>query len=159
MNPLTQKIAAAIDAHTDTSACVISADFENRHLTLHVATGGAVGLALDSLEYRLLDHPPLTKAELKGWADRLVAKLTYLMEPLVVLELDAEVGQAQLRSQSPSERQSMRTYYEIQVDRNASLRLARVTFDEATRKRSAATCQFTREAIERLANDLATSLD
>ena len=123
-----------------------------------MATGGPVGLAIDVLEYQAIDHIPLSHPNLKAWGDRLAAKLTYLMEPLVVLEVDAEGGQAELRSQAPAQREAKRTYYELRLNRDATLSLGRIAYDEITRKRESIPCQLTREALERLADDLAESL-
>ena len=39
-----------------------------------------------------------------------------------------------------------------------ALRLSRVTYDEATRRRQPEPCQLTREALERLADDLVASV-
>ncbi len=159
MNRLSQKIAAAVDVRVDAGPGLISAESDNHRLDLHFAAASPLGLALDSLVYTFLDHEPLTHQQLKSWADRLVARLTYLMEPLVVLEVDAEGGQAELRSHTPSQRDGRRTYYELRLDRNAALRLGRFTFDETSRRREPVTCQLTREALERLADDLVASLD
>ena len=159
MNRLSQRIAAAVDARVDSEPGLITVESENHRLIMHVVAAGPVGLAFDSLEYALIDHAPLTHPQLKSWADRLVTRLTYLMEPLVVLEIDAAGGQAELRSEAPSWRDGRRTYYELRLDRRAALRLSRVTFDEASRKRDTALCQLTREALERLADDLVESLD
>ena len=54
---------------------------------------------------------------LRAWGDRLAARVTYLMEPLVVQEVDAEAGQAELRSQSPTPRADRRSFYEVRLRR------------------------------------------
>jgi hypothetical protein len=95
---------------------------------------------------------------LKAWGDRVAARVTYLMEPLVVIEVDPVGGEVELRSQSPTARNGQRTYYEVRMNRQGTLRLGRVAFDEQTRRRSAVTCQLTREVIERLTDDLVASL-
>ena len=159
MNRLSQKIAAAVDARVETGPGLILAELANHRLRLHVATGGPVGLALDCLEYQAIDHHPLSHSELKAWGDRLALKLTYLMEPLIVLEVDAEGGQAELRSEAPTQREGRRTYYELRLNRSAALKLGRICYDESTRKRENIPCQLTREALERLADDLAASFD
>ena len=55
------------------------------------------------------------------------------MEPLVVLEVDAQAGEAELRSQAPTPRGDRRSFYEVRLRREGSLHLQRVAFDEATR--------------------------
>ena len=67
--------------------------------------------------------------------DRLSSRITYLMEPLKVLEIDAGGGEVQLRSQNPTARNDERGYYEMRLFRQGMLRMERFTFDEATRQR------------------------
>ena len=73
------------------------------------------------------------------------------MEPLKVLEIDAGGGEVQLRSQSPTARDTERGYYEMRLFRQGMLRLQRFTYDGATRQRQPRACQLTREVLERLA--------
>ena len=80
------------------------------------------------------------------------------MEPLVLIELDRESGQAELRSKTPTPRGHRRSYYEVRVRRDATLTLHRVVFDETTRHRQTTPCQVTLEVLERLTDDLVASL-
>ena len=80
------------------------------------------------------------------------------MEPLVVLEHDPIDNQVEIRSESPTHRSGRRTYYEVRLHPRGTLRLSRVSYDEATRRRQPAPCQLTREALERLADDLVASV-
>jgi hypothetical protein len=50
---------------------------------------------------------------LKKWAQDLCARITYLMEPLGPLEIDAEARQVLVRSKSPDKRDSATTFYEV----------------------------------------------
>ena len=67
------------------------------------------------------------------------------MEPLVVLEVDAVGGEVELRSQSPSARDTLRSFYEVTLRREGTLHLRRVAFDAADRRRRPIACQLTRE--------------
>jgi hypothetical protein len=154
---LSRKIAAALDAAGPLPRDVEAADGPHR-LSLRLTAGGPVGLAFDALDFRHDGHPGLSPEGLRAWGDRVASRVTYLMEPLVVLEADPVVGEVALRSQSPTPREGRRSYYEVRLDRRGSLRLARVAFDEAERRRKAVDCQLTREVLERLADDLAASL-
>ena len=58
------------------------------------------------------------------------SRVTYLMEPLKVLEIDAGGGEVQIRSQSPTARDAERGYYEMRLFRQGILRMERFTFDE-----------------------------
>ena len=63
-----------------------------------------------------LDQPAsLDVAGLKSWADKTAARVTGLLEPLRVLEIDGERLTALLRSQSPTQRGDNLFYYEVQL--------------------------------------------
>ena len=83
--------------------------------------------------------------------------MTYLLEPLKVLEIDAGGGEVQIRSKSPSARADQRGFYEVRLFKQGMLRMERFVVDDATRQRRRTPCQFTREVLERLADDIAAS--
>ncbi len=152
MSLLSRKIAAEVDANPGPGA--VTATEGPHHLLLHLTVASAVGVAFDALEFSTDDAPDRSAVDLRAWGDRLAARLTYLMEPLVVIEVDAEGGEAELRSKSPTTRDEVRAYYEVRLRREGTLHLRRVAYDPADRRRKAVACQLTREALERLADDL-----
>ena len=156
---LSQKIAAALDARPDSGGlpCDVTAEDGPHRITLHLTAAGAVGLAFSALDFTTSARAEWTPDALKAWGDRLAARVTYLLEPLVVLEHDVERGEVELRSQSPTPRSHARAYYEVRLGRAGVLRLSRVAFDETTRQRRASDCQMTREVLERLADDIVAS--
>ena len=154
---LSRKLTAALDASPDTLPFQVSAEDGGHRISIDLTATGPVGLAFDALDFSADDAtPPAVRstAALRAWADRLAARVTYLMEPLVVIELDPVAGEAELRSQSPTARGELKTYYEVRLNKSGALRLSRVVFDAATRRRRPAPCQLTREVIERLTDDL-----
>jgi hypothetical protein len=110
------------------------------------------------MEFACVGRDEWSPQALKDWADRLTKRVTYLMEPLKVIEIDAAGGEVQVRSQSPTPRIDERGYYEMRLFRNGSLRLERFAYDDASRQRRAVPCQLTREVLERLADDVAASV-
>lgn len=152
MSLLSRKIAAEVDANPGPGA-VTALDGPHR-LTLHLTAASPVGVAFDALEFADSDRADRPAADLRAWGDRLASRLTYLMEPLVVIEVDAEGGEAALRSREPSTRDEVRTYYEVRLRREGTLNLRRVAFDPSDRRRRPVACQLTREALERLTDDL-----
>jgi hypothetical protein len=160
MTLLSQKIAAALEASPpqDDLPCRISVAEGPRLLTLNLTAAGPVGLAFDALEFATTDRPEWSPEALRAWADRIAARVTYLMEPLIVLEQDKIAGEVALRSQAPTPRQDRRSYYEVRLSPQGILRLARITFDEATRRRQPVPCQMTIEVLERLTDDLVASV-
>jgi hypothetical protein len=157
---LSRKIAAAVEGLTATPGAptAVAAEEGPHRLALEVGLAGPVGLEARGLEFADSGRPEWSLDELKDWGARLAARLTYLMEPLVVLEADAVAGAVELRSKSPTGRDGRRSYYRIRLDRRGTLRLDRVAYDESARSRRAVPMQLTREVLERLADDLVASV-
>lgn len=158
---LSRQIAAALD---DLSAIggtphEITAEAGPHRLTLAVRVASPVGVEVLALEFAVSDpaRPERSLDDLRAWADRVAARVTYLMEPLVLLEVDPAGGEAELRSQSPTARDGRRAYYEVRLNRQGTLRLHRVSFEESDRRRRDTPFQLTREVLERLADDLAAT--
>jgi hypothetical protein len=156
---LSRKIAAALDENTKAYVlpCTVSVEDGPHRLTLNLTALDTVGLAFTALEFTTTIRPEWPSDALRGWGDRVANRVTYLMEPLKVLEVDAGGGEVQIRSQSPTPRPERRGYYEVRLFRQGSLRMERFVLDDATRERRSTPCQFTREVIERLADDIAAS--
>jgi hypothetical protein len=152
MSLLSRKIAAEVDANPGPGTVSVA---EGPYtLKLHLTAASPVGVAFDALEFASDDGRDRSADELRAWGDRLAARLTYLMEPLVVIEVDAEGGEAELRSKSPTTRNEVRAYYEVRLRREGTLNLRRVAYDPTDRRRKPVPCQLTCEALERLADDL-----
>jgi hypothetical protein len=157
---LSKKIAAALDENTRAYVmpCTVAVDDGPNRVTLHLTALDTVGVAFSSLEFATSGRAEWTSEALNEWGNRLSGRITYLMEPLTVLEIDAGGGEVQLRSQSPTARDTERGYYEMRLFRHGMLRLQRFTYDGAARKRRESPCQLTREVLERLADDIVGSL-
>ena len=82
----------------------------------------------------------------------LSARLTYLMEPIRPIEIDADACVAQLRSSPPQRDDDGRSYYELTVRRGGEIALCRYRKEPGTvRQQIPAT--VTREVLLRLADD------
>jgi hypothetical protein len=128
---------------------------EGGSLSLSLTEAGPVGVAFARLTFTAADRSERAPEALQAWADRLSARVTYLMEPLIVVEHDREAGAVAVRSQAPTVRNDRRTYYEVRLARHGTLTMTRMAYDESTRRRAPIPCQMTLEALERLADDLA----
>ena len=93
--------------------------------SFHVAFGGwtvtLVAEKRDALscaltELTLNNNAPITE-ELSAWAARVAKQASGLMEPLRVLEVDAQLGKAILRSQAPARSDGKVLYYELLLER------------------------------------------
>ena len=157
---LSKKIAAALDENTKAYVlpCTVTVEHSPNRLTLNLTALDTVGLAFSSMEYADTSRTEWSSDALKAWGDRLSKKVTYLMEPLKVLEVNDQGGEVQMRSQSPTPRDTERAYYEMRLFRSGILRMERFVFDETTRQRRQVPCQLTRETLERLADDIAATV-
>ena len=90
-------------------------------------------------------------------ADRLASKLSYLLEPLRVIEIDGEAGAVQMRSHPPYQRESQTRYYEVLVQRGGSLSLGRYERLPGQPRRSIP-ATVTHEVFYRLADDFAAAV-
>jgi hypothetical protein len=156
---LSQKIAAALDENTRAYVlpCAVTVEDGANRLTMNMTALDTVGVAFDRLEFITTDRQDWSSEALNAWGLRLAGRVTYLLEPLKVLEIDAGGGEVQIRSQSPTTRADQRGFYEVRLYRQGVLRLERYVFDDVTRQRQRTTCQFTKEVLERLADDMAAS--
>ena len=160
---LSQKIADAVENHARSAGTTvpgtIQAETHDQRISLDQVVGGPAGVSLGVLTFSATNPDPvLSGRDLRSWGDRLTARLTYLMEPLVVLEVDDQAGLAELRSQAPTARGEVRSFYEVRLGRDRSLRLQRISFDATTHRRTPTPCRLTGEVLERLTDDLVASL-
>lgn len=158
MSP-SRKIAAALDENTRAYVlpCTVTVEDGPNRFSFNLTALDSVGVAFDSLEFITTDRQDWSSEALNAWGERLATRVTYLLEPLKVLEIDAGGGEVQIRSQTPSARADQHGYYEVRLYRQGRLSMERYTFDDATRQRGRTPCQFTREVVERLADDIAAS--
>lgn len=156
---LTRKIAAALDetSRDQMLPSLVSAEDGPDRLQLELTAIGSIGVAFDSLEFATTRRPEWSAEELAAWGERLARRVSYLMEPLKVLEIDAEAGAVEIRSDKPTPRAELRSYYEVRLGRAGTCRLQRRVFDEGARRRRPASCQLTREVFERLVDDIVAS--
>jgi hypothetical protein len=81
-------------------------------------------------------------------------KITYLGEPLRVIELAEDGGRAVLRSAPPHRDGEKISFFELVLDQNAGLSLVRYLYDGNRGERISVPAALTRESLERLLADL-----
>lgn len=104
---------------------------------------------------------PLAGAEigqLKERAGRLAAKLNYLLEPIGLIEVDAERCFVQMRSIPPQKDDDRTTYYELLAERGGVFSLRRYAVLPGT-PRTVVSAEVTREVFLRLAEDFGALAD
>jgi hypothetical protein len=92
---------------------------------------------------------------LQDWADGVVKRVTCLLEPLHVVEVDSQRIEAMLRSSAPTRRQEEAFYYELILkgDREAQVRRFRAAIPGDRREQIPFT--LTHETLAKLAADIA----
>lgn len=95
-------------------------------------------------------------ASLPAWAGSLALRVTGLLEPLRVHEVDAGRGEALLRSQQPTSRAEQLHYYEVllQASGKATVRRYQASHQLGEHRKQTAFA-LTHEALAKLAEDLA----
>ena len=124
---------------------------------------GAWSLTLDAeavetigSQLRRVSVHPLTAtvtAPLREQADRLARDVTGLLEPLRVVEIDDGAAVAQLRSQSPSQRDGASRYYEVTRHADGTTHLGRYQTRPSEGKRQAIPFSLTHEALAKIVRD------
>jgi len=157
---LSKKTAAALDENTKAYIlpCSVTVEEAQNRLVFHLTGLDTVGVAFSNLEFATTRRTDWSAEALRSWGERLASRITYLMEPLKVVETDAQGGEVQIRSQRPTPRDENRSYYELRLFRQGTLRMQRYVVDQETRERHQTPCQLTREVLERLADDIAASV-
>ena len=130
----------------------------------HPETGWAVAVTagqVETLGSRLWEvalrrlEPQAQAPDLKEWAGRITSRVTGLLEPLRLLEVDAERGIALLRSTTPGQWGEGRFYYEVllQADGTTAVRRYQAPDADNPRRRQVAFA-LTHEALAKLVADL-----
>jgi hypothetical protein len=153
---LSRKIAAEVDDLVKTCAppLCITAEEGPHKIDLPVGLATSIGIECAGFDFHVADRAGLSLDDLRRWGDRVVKKVTYLMEPLAVHEADAPGHEVVLRSATPTAKPDRRSYYEVRLKGSGDLKFERIAFDEEKRQRGSVPCLFTNEVVERLVEDL-----
>jgi hypothetical protein len=110
-----------------------------------------LGLATDKLANATLD-------ELKEISTKLTEKLTYLLEPIGLVEADLDRCSVQMRSNPPQKGEDETSYYELMVRRGGDITLSRYS-KKSGQLRQIIPAHITREVLGRLADDFIAALE
>ncbi|WP_425613390.1 hypothetical protein NA78x_003222 [Anatilimnocola sp. NA78] len=112
----------------------------------------AVGCAFTRFDYQSSNLANATVDSLKALSNKIQQRLTYLMEPISLLETDAESVSIQMRSSPPQVGDDGRSYYELLVRRGGEVTLRRY-HKAAGQPRQIVPANVTREVLGRLGDD------
>lgn len=129
-----------------------------RQVACDIAEHNPLAVSFNRLQLRTTELANASVAELEGLSKALAQRLTYLMEPISPIEIDAQACVVQMRSSPPQRDDDGRTYYELLVRRGGEIALCRYRKENgAGRRQIAAT--VTREVLVRLVSDFCRVLD
>ena len=111
--------------------------------TLGLSTSKLAGASLD---------------ELKAISAALTQKLTYLLEPIGLVEADADRCSIQLRSSPPQKGEDGTSYYELLVRRGGDITLSRYS-KKSGQLRQIVPAHVTREVLARLTADFIAAVE
>jgi hypothetical protein len=112
--------------------------------------------ALWEVDIRRVAAPPAGMT-LDGWANSVASRVTGLLEPLKVLEIDAERNEALLRSNQPSRRSDDLFYYEVLLKGIKAASVRRYQGNPGGGRREQVPFVLTHEAVAKLVGDLAAA--
>jgi len=124
----------------------------SRRLTCDLVERNSLAVAFQTLRVATPELAEATSNRLERMAKSLSERLTYLMEPIRPIEIDADACVAQLRSSPPQRDDDGRSYYELVVRRGGDIILARYRKEPGTPRQPIA-ANVTREVLLRLVDD------
>lgn len=117
----------------------------------------AIGCSFQTLGYSTSQLADATLDDLKQISMDLTAKLTYLLEPIGLVEADADRCSVQLRSNPPQKGEDGTSYYELLVRRGGDISLSRYQ-KKPGQMREIVPAHVTREVLGRLADDFVSAV-
>ena len=130
----------------------LSVDVQPRHLTCDIIERNSLAVSFNHLRLTTVELANASATELERIAKALAARLTYLMEPIAPIEIDAAACVVQLRSNPPQRDDDGRSYYELMVRRGGEIALVRYRKENGDARRQIS-ATVTREVLSRLVGD------
>lgn len=122
-------------------------------LSAQLLTVDRLACALETLTFETDKLAGATIAQLKQLSDTLTKQLSYLLEPISLIESDADSATVQLRSNPPAKDEDQTSYYEIVARRGGSIVLCRY-LKQPGDVRQITPANLTHEVLARLGQDL-----
>lgn len=119
-----------------------------------VSSAERLGCAMTQLQLVEAATDVLSIEELDARAEKICSKVTYLLEPLRKIEVDARTKAVLVRSKEPKLQGHKVCYYEILADAKRRTSLKRYCFDPELRQRFAVEFLLTSDQLELLVEDL-----
>jgi hypothetical protein len=142
----------------DGGSATVTVNDSPRLLSCDIAERNALAVSFNQLRLATDELASADTAKLERIGRALAGRLTYLMEPIAPIEIDAAACVVQLRSSPPQRDDDRRSYYELTVRRGGEIVLSRFRKDSGNDRRPIA-ATVTREVLVRLVGDFCTVLE
>jgi hypothetical protein len=137
----------------------VAVDADPRRLLCEVIERNSLAVSFKILRLATPELAAASVADLERIGTALSQRLTYLMEPISPIEVDAAGCVVQLRSNPPQRDHDGRSYFELMVRRGGEISLARFRKENgACAARQPIAAQVTREVLLRLVGDFCAAL-
>ena len=146
---LTKRINEQLQKAPPDQPVAVGASEEKLRMEVKLADSSRLGCLLDSLH---LEHTE--EGQLAVDPVQVVEQITYLGERLEIIETEGNEGMTILRSTPPRVDGEVVSFYEMVLDRSTRLSLIRYEHDPNKEERIPMSAPLTRDALERLINDL-----
>ena len=127
-----------------------------RRLSLEFVAVDSMSCAFESLTLHIPDLVGNELKVIKEWADKLSARVTYLLESIGPIEMDQTGNQVLIRSTPPDRSGDTTRFYEVllSAQANGTFFLRRFRTDKGQVGRESVDIQMTHETLNKLITDL-----
>jgi hypothetical protein len=112
-------------AASGTGPFMLNEAVSNGRVTATIHAADRLACAFESLQLETPNLAAKSIDELKQLSNTLCAKVSYLLEPIALIESDVDACTTQLRSNPPAKEDDQTFYYEIVVRRGGTISLCR----------------------------------
>jgi hypothetical protein len=136
---------------------LLQVDVDSGRIEADLLAVDAIGCSFQTLGYTTDKLAAATLDELKEISETLTGRLTYLLEPIGLVEVDRDRAAVQLRSNPPQKGDDGTSYYELMVRRGGDVTLSRYQ-KKSGQMRQIVPANITREVLQRLAEDFVAAV-
>jgi len=141
----------------DGGTAMLAVSDSPRQLSCEVVERNSLAVSFNQLRLSTDELVSADATTLERIGKALAERLTYLMEPIAPIEMDASACVVQLRSSPPQRDDDGRSYYELTVRRGGEIALARYRKENGNSRQPIA-ATVTREVLLRLIGDFCAVL-
>jgi hypothetical protein len=134
------------------AAATVAVEDAPRQITCDITELDSLAVSFQQLRLATPELASAGATDLERLGKALADRLTYLMEPIAPIELDAQECVVQLRSNPPQRDDDGRSYFELMVRRGGEIALTRYRKENGDARRQIP-ATVTREVLLRLVGD------